>query len=312
MSESVATLLLPHTRVQNANAISGPLSWGFPAPSAFTGFVHALQRKLNPSFPVTFGGVAIVSHHFSAQESRPPGRWGHTFHLPRHPLRSTGAPPSFVEEGRAHMDVSLLVEVMQSPDADTESFLDAVRERLHAMRLAGGSIVPDFTPRSQPAWFDTYDSAQANAAAFAGYRRRLLPGHALVHRPDLLGARLAELQEAHPDADSLDALLDFTRINQCLVTDPKHPDAIRWEPRPHSGWLVPIPVGYAALSALYPPGAVANTRDPDTPFRFVECLYSLGEWVSPSRVTHPGPLFWRTAEDPEAGIYSCVNDYSNL
>ena len=45
-AKPVAWLLLPNLRVQNANAISGPFSWGFPAPSAFTGFVHALSRKL--------------------------------------------------------------------------------------------------------------------------------------------------------------------------------------------------------------------------------------------------------------------------
>ena len=39
-------LLLPHLRVQNANAISSPLTWGFPAPTAFLGFVHALERRL--------------------------------------------------------------------------------------------------------------------------------------------------------------------------------------------------------------------------------------------------------------------------
>ena len=37
-----AVLLLPRLRVQNANAISSPLTWGFPPPSAFTGFAHAL------------------------------------------------------------------------------------------------------------------------------------------------------------------------------------------------------------------------------------------------------------------------------
>ena len=39
-------LILPRLQIQNANAISGPLTWGFPAPTAFTGFVHALERRL--------------------------------------------------------------------------------------------------------------------------------------------------------------------------------------------------------------------------------------------------------------------------
>ena len=34
-----AVLVLPRIRVQNANAISSPLTWGFPAVSAFTGLI---------------------------------------------------------------------------------------------------------------------------------------------------------------------------------------------------------------------------------------------------------------------------------
>ena len=45
MSDVFALVLLPHLKVQNANAISGPLTWGFPSPTAFAGFVHALERK---------------------------------------------------------------------------------------------------------------------------------------------------------------------------------------------------------------------------------------------------------------------------
>lgn len=45
MSDISALILLPRLKVQNANAISGPLTWGFPSPTAFTGFVHALERK---------------------------------------------------------------------------------------------------------------------------------------------------------------------------------------------------------------------------------------------------------------------------
>ena len=40
-------LVLPRLKVQNANAISSPLTWGFPPPSAFLGFAHALERRLS-------------------------------------------------------------------------------------------------------------------------------------------------------------------------------------------------------------------------------------------------------------------------
>ena len=47
---SKALLVLPRLRIQNANAISSPLTWGFPAITAFTGLMTALKRRL-------------VSHH---------------------------------------------------------------------------------------------------------------------------------------------------------------------------------------------------------------------------------------------------------
>ena len=42
-------LILPRLRVQNANAISSSHTWGFPAPTALLGFVHALERRLAES-----------------------------------------------------------------------------------------------------------------------------------------------------------------------------------------------------------------------------------------------------------------------
>ncbi|MBS1209700.1 MAG: CRISPR-associated protein Csy2 family [Proteobacteria bacterium] len=73
---------------------------------------------------------------------------------------------------------------------------------------------------------------------------------------------------------------------------------------------MPIPVGYGALSGLYPPGAVANARDATTPFRFVESLYSIGEWLAPHRLQSPQQLLWYADTDVEAGHYRVRNDYA--
>ncbi len=40
-------LLLPHIKVNGANALSSPFTIGFPAMTAWLGAVHALQRKVN-------------------------------------------------------------------------------------------------------------------------------------------------------------------------------------------------------------------------------------------------------------------------
>ena len=39
-------LLLPHIRIENANAVAG-LTWGFPAITHFLGYVHALSRRVS-------------------------------------------------------------------------------------------------------------------------------------------------------------------------------------------------------------------------------------------------------------------------
>jgi len=316
MTDTAALLLLPRLRVQNANAVSGPLTWGFPAPTAFTGFVHALERRLRDRFAVAFGGVGIVCHRFEPQVVSPPGRRNQVLRLTRNPVyagwkKFVDQPAAIVEEGRAHLDLSLLIEVRTDLDEDDrDELMQALPAAVHSMRLAGGSILPGYDQRQEPAWFEWYDAAKDNAKAFSKLRRRLLPGFALVQRHDLLAARLAEMRVDHTDATALDALLDLCRLNiDPTVPDPDKPEEVQWQVRKRPGWLVPIPVGYAALSPLYAPGAVRNTRDNETPFRFVESLYSLAEWLSPHRMTELKQILWRQESDPEAGLYRCLNRY---
>ena len=62
-------LLLPHIKVQNANALSSPFTVGFPAMTAWLGAVHALQRKVNASGfqNVNLDKAAVVSHDMNLQ-----------------------------------------------------------------------------------------------------------------------------------------------------------------------------------------------------------------------------------------------------
>ncbi|MBK1733372.1 type I-F CRISPR-associated protein Csy2 [Thiococcus pfennigii] len=327
MTDTAALLLLPRLRVQNANAIPGPLSWGFPAPSAFLGFTDALQRQLRGRFDVdlVLGGCGIVCHRFAPHVARPAGRYHRVFRLTRNPYYagwkrgfSEDKPATLVEEGRAHLEVSLVVEVRTELHEDERpDLLEVLPDLLGAMRLAGGSLLPPHPravqdKRYTPQWFEWYDSASDNEDAFRGLRRYLLPGFALVERSDLLAARLAELQAERLDASALDALLDLCRLNIDPVgPDPNDPDHTLWQIRARAGWLVPLPIGYAALSPLYAPGTVRRTRDAITPFRFCESLYGLGEWVSPHRMRDSAQLLWQREASPEAGIYRCTNRYAD-
>ncbi|MBU2551652.1 MAG: type I-F CRISPR-associated protein Csy2 [Proteobacteria bacterium] len=314
MTESVALLILPHLRVQNANAVSGPLTWGFPSPTAFTGFAHAIQRRFSNELNTGIGGVGIVCHRFDPQVTKPPGRHTRVFNLTRNPIKPNGKPASFFEEGRAHMEITLLIAVHDFMTLRTgEQFARDIMQAVEGMRLAGGAILPTRPGlRFQGMWLPLADDTEGQSEQFRKLRRTLLPGFALVQREDVLAAHMDELREKRPRANALDALLDLSRLNfEPDLPDPDRPGEIMWGIRAKPGWQVPLPVGYAALSEPYEPGRVKNTRDDSTPFRFVECLYSLGEWVSPHRVTNLEQLLWHRVTKPDQGLYLCVNHYSN-
>ncbi len=171
-------------------------------------------------------------------------------------------------------------------------------------------------------------TGEALDTVFRRLRRPWLPGFALVSRDDLLAERLARLRQEQPAATALDAWLDAVRLNYRAVkpgtpdadteagavtdADPAAPPTVRkveWLADRPPGWIVPMPVGYGALSGLHPAGSVAGARDRGVPFRFVESLYSLGQWVSPHRLQDAQDLLWFNHAEPAAGLYRCVNHF---
>ena len=72
---------------------------------------------------------------------------------------------------------------------------------------------------------------------------------------------------------------------------------------------MPIPVGYTALTAPHPAGSVRNARDATVPLRFVESVYSLGEWISPHRLQSLHQLLWQAETNEAQGLYRCRNGY---
>jgi CRISPR-associated protein Csy2 len=216
--------LLPRIRVQAANAQSSPLTWGFPAISAFLGLMSALERKLGPGSGLHFANVGVVCHRFDAQV-HDAGHGTRRWRLTRNPVQADGSTAAIVEEGRVHLEISLVFELdlaseHSSPEA-RQALAGRVWEALQTLRVAGGSVLPT------AAW-----SARAApppvGAGGAGCRRRAavpqadaaLPARfALVLRDDLLADQLAKLRETDASATPLDAWL------RCLRTD--HPGRAR-------------------------------------------------------------------------------------
>lgn len=306
-------LVIPHIRVQNANSISSPLTHGFPSMTAFLGLMWALERKTTEAgLDLQFNAIGVVAH--SHEEQVTEGGFVHSLRLTRNPIDKDGSTVAIVEEGRMHMEVSLVFAIqspaLQEDLTQAESLATKVRDLLSQMRIAGGSVIPSRAPRykQQPyiAAFENDD--QAREALFRKLRMRLLPGFVLVERQDLLEQRQASLKAQQEDASALDAWLSLARWNWHSTANEDPTKKADWS-HDRSGWVVPIPLGYGALSELQPAGSVANTRDKETPFRFVESLYGIGEWLSPHRLHSAEHMLWYADSQPENGLYRCRNDY---
>lgn len=325
MSNANALLILPRLRIQNANAISSPMTWGFPAMSAFIGFMHTLKRKLGEEdIKAMFYGIGVVCHSHDAQVTQE--GFVRAFHLTRNPIDRTGKTAAIVEEGRIHLEVTLVMTALINKNLTDEQCAElalCINDMAASMRIAGGSVMPPLpgqAHRQQPALIRLDDDVEKRSEQFRKLRYRWLPGFALVSRDELLTQRLDEMQQKHPTATELDAWLDLSRLNhECRTTitnargEPHEKgeshETVNWEIRRSPGWLVPIPVGYGALGELYAPGSVANARDTTTSFRFVESLYSIGQWISPHRLNRIDDLVWYVANDLETGTYRLRNDY---
>ena len=326
VSDSVAIdalLVLPRLRIQNANAISSPLTWGFPAITHFTGLMLAIQRRLSSPLGLDFVGVGVVCHDFQAQTSG--DGFTHRFNLTRNPVDRDGSTAAIVEEGRIHLELTLIfgvrfTGVMPLDDDERQRLADEVASLVEGMRVAGGSVVPPLRrlPRalSQPRFVPFNVGADAQVDLFRQERRRWLPGFALVGRDDLLTEHLDELRQTQPEASLLDAWLNLSRLNlradrskQMAAGKSQGSDRVEWHADRKPGWLVPIPVGYGALSELHPPGSVAATRDRTTPFRFVESLYSIGQWISPHRLSLPTEVLWTPSSNLDQGLYRCISHF---
>ena len=332
MTAAKALLVLPHLRVQNANAISSPLTHGFPSITALTGLMWALQRQLAAAdIPLKLQQVGVICHHHEEQVT---DGYVKTFRLTRNPVDKDGGTAAIVEEGRIHLDITVVFQVRLSALQDADSapawgrdeqlakWAEQVGEIVARMRIAGGTLLPARPMpgrRTRPWMAVLLEDHEKQIQAFARWRRQWLPGYALVGRDDLLADRHRTLCDERPDTTLLDAWLHVARFNHQPMTEaldgavpPGSSKNQRWaDParQKGAGWTVPIPVGYAALTKLQPAGAVANARDASTPCVFVESIYSFGQWISPHRLDDVHELLWQPETDATTGMYRCRSGY---
>ncbi|SUB82181.1 CRISPR type I-F/YPEST-associated protein Csy3 [Pragia fontium] len=200
-------LVIPHIKIQNANCISSPLTYGFPAITAFTGAVHALSRKLTETFDVKLEGVAIAAHRCDVQRSRPnnyASDW--SFIQSRHPIKKDGNSPSIIEEGYAHLDVSLVIEVIGDMDwnpQEKQLFCDAVYLQLMQQRLAGGSVLSIGTAQRR---IQLHNDPKGDNEAIKAIKIQISPSFLLMDSQQALIKHTKKLQAKHPDKTALGEL----------------------------------------------------------------------------------------------------------
>ncbi|KAA8733233.1 type I-F CRISPR-associated protein Csy2 [Acinetobacter qingfengensis] len=331
-------LYIIRLQIENASIISSHLTWGFPAPSAFTGFAHALQRKLNTFdqyHDIECCGVGILCHQFSPQMTKSSDyRYSpYQLNLARHPLESDGSPPAMVEEGKGHLDVSLIIGLtgdgldqhLSANDNElnsvTQSLIQQLNQIVYGMRLAGGSIFPHKRVKPRFIHWSLSEAAEKTKKLC----HWLLPSFALLHRHEVLTAHQQWLSQYQPCLNTqgqapnlLDTLLDISRLNlNSVATNQFTPDGEKkgdWQVRPRpehlKGWLVPIPIGYAALTTLQEKGSITGIRDNRFPATFVETLLSLGEWKSPHRIEDLTHILWTYNPAPQNGVYELVQPFA--
>lgn len=294
MSSIKRILLLPHVRIQNANALSSPYTIGFPAMTAWLGAVHALQRKLVAAgfADLIFKRIGVVCHIMDLQTYKGRGDFVYSIIGTGNPLDKDGNRPAFIEDARCHLDVSLIIETDGIDKDDEDEVMPLLMKFLYSqMKMAGGDVIS-----FAPAEFIKVD--QTSQQEFRKLTRKMMPGYALIERRELM------IEAMQQGQDALDALLDYLSVKHRSELD--NEGNVTWaSKRKASGWLVPIATGFHGIAPLSAPGETLNQRDPESPHRFAEAVVTLGEFVMPYRLNSLDELMWHYHYDEPNDLYLC-------
>jgi CRISPR-associated protein Csy2 len=293
-------LVLPHLRINNANALSSPFTIGFPAMTAWLGFVHALERKLQATgFPtLKLVATGVFSHQCELQTYRGPGDFVHSIIGTANPLDKDGKRSAFIEEARCHLDVSLLIECRAGDDdldrLEQPEFIGQVELLLNRLKVAGGDLLKFNDPKIKAV--DDSEDTEVRKLLLS-----LMPGFALIERRELMREAMEQ------GADALDALLDYLTLHHHCEKDDAgnvtwHSQRKTSEIGKKSGWIVPIATGFQGITPL---AQAKNQRDPDVPHRFAESVVTLGEFKMAHRIESLDEVFWRYHTDLPNNLYLC-------
>jgi len=282
----------PRILVSHANIYQGTLVWGFPAPPAWVGMMTALNLRLEQRRSTNrVQAISVIAYDLQRPAQR-------RFCPPRAPLGRDGNVQGFqeVQGGYANLEVAFVFKVAHegNPDEMAAEVLDEVP----FLRFAGGAM---WLKAGKAACLSLTGDASTDHDAFMAYKRCWVLGSLLTLRTPLLQAHQERLsQEQGRAVPKLDAWYDLFTLR--VREDPEK------KTRPYKGWLVPVTTGYQGVSPLYSPGEVRGVRDQRMPFRFVESVWDVGEWISPSRLESTTAVFYRPVFNLTTGTYRCIQE----
>lgn len=282
-------LVLPRLQVLNANAMSSPISVGFPAVTGFMGAVHHLERTLKAKgLSGQFTGVGIISHDAQLQTILEHGSYQRALMIKGLGINKDGSFKSFIPSARIHMTVSLVIEV--AGFESHELAIKHINKALMRLRIAGG----DITGHEPPYFCVNTDERMERLSINA-----LMPGYALVDRSHLMRESMLK------GLDAIDSLLDFLALHNLCLSQEGSTRAYWHREKRHPGWLVPVGVGFQGLNPL---GSAVNVRDESVPHRFAQGVVSLGEFLMVHKVSGLDELMWRYDTTSFDDLYLCVSD----
>jgi CRISPR-associated protein Csy2 len=312
-------LVLGQIQIQNANSIAG-LTWGFPAITQFLGFTHALNRKVSSQYDGDYEfeltGCAVISHTIQNKVYQAKQYADFEFIQSKNPptlAKHKSASPPIIEEGKMNLTVSLVIELDKTLTLTTDEITELEKKieiLCYRMRIAGGTLLSINKVKLLAASTDSQ-----HVDMLRKIKRLTMPGFVLQDRSEYLQQHYQALLTRHKESGNtneepsfLDAWLDFSALKFQAIPEliegqikvDANTDA-KWEyiTKPKQGYLVPLMTGYKAISELYTPNVVKNTRDEITPSRFVEAIHSIGEWKSMHNTQNIADTIWRYKHEEE-------------
>lgn len=298
----VGYVMIKNIRIQNANAISSPITYGFPAITGFTGAIHALSRKIaaiDGLANIGLDGVLIACLECNTQTYREASYKDYTFNQTRNPILKSGKTASINEEGRCHLRVSLIVGVyadgFELEPEKIDVLLQTIKIKIQQQRIAGGSVLN--LDRFNPVSYVVAESIN-------DFSKPLLPAFILMNAEQDLLDITEQLQQEDREANAMDALINTATMTHEPIGDAQ--GTIDWQTKSSKqgrGWLVPIPIGFQGISELYDTGMMQNVRNPEYPSQYVEAIYGLGKWVFPHRIDDLADALWYQHYDADDALY---------